>query len=134
MEGGFGPGWVGGVSPKNKRDVPIKLGLKSKSFTRNCFHDPLFTSGGSGAGNGQRSASFPGQLWEAEAEFLPELLREKQAGVLLSGARGHKDKVGRYGEPANTCVDEVGRLFCAGSCSGKAQPGFGVRQSWLEQL
>lgn len=86
MEGGFGPGWVGGVSPKNERDVPMKLGLNSKSFTRNCFHDPLFTSGGSGEGKGQRLASFPGQLWEAEAEFLPELLREKQAGVLLSGA------------------------------------------------
>lgn len=83
----------------------MKLGLNSKSFTRNCFHDPLFTSGGSGEGNGRRLASFPGQLWEAEAEFLPELLREKQAGVLLSGERGHKDKVGRYGEPANTCVN-----------------------------
>lgn len=81
---------------------------------------------------GQRLASFPGQLWEAEAEFLPELLREKLAGVLVSGARGHKDKVGRNGEPASTCVNEVGRLFCVGSCSGKGQPGFGVRQSWLE--
>lgn len=83
---------------------------------------------GSGEGSGQRLASFAGHSGKAE-EFLSDLLKEMQVGVLLSSAHGHQVEAVRYGEPADLCVNEAGRLAVLGLHSGKAQLGFGIRRS-----
>lgn len=44
----------------------------------------------------------------------------RNAAVLLSSAHGHRVKVVRCGEPADTCVNEAGRLFCIGLIQRKS--------------